>query len=293
MKTKNAELGSASGRLLWLGAGSLAEGFADLTEAGRWREITAARRNVTKLSHRFTPLAVDFSNLQSTQQLVVWPAEAVVVSLTPPARSDEGYYRGYVLVSQHIIAALRRWPQPPKRVIWVSSTSVYGQNQGQQVDENSPTEPVGFSGQRLLEAEHLWRSSGLPVTVVRFSGIYGPGRNRLLQQVLAGKLGAEVPAYTNRIHQQDCCRVIAHLLCDAVTPGVYIGTDDCSVVDREVRTWLAERMGVAAAACAEPEPQYTGKQLSNTKLKATGFEFTYPSFRQGYPAIISAYLAAK
>ncbi|BFM04928.1 NAD-dependent epimerase/dehydratase family protein [Halioxenophilus aromaticivorans] len=279
---------SPGGRLLWLGAGSLAHGFAQLAEAGQWREIIAARRNIERLGPGFTVCAMDFLSDSDGRRLAAMAADAVVVSLTPPARSDDGYRQGYVETSRNIISALQQWQQPPGRVVWVSSTSVYGQNSGESVDETSPTQTTGFSGKRLLEAEALWQASGLPVSVVRFSGIYGPGRNRLLQQVEKGNLGGEIPTYTNRIHQTDCARVIAHLLDDKHDAGVYIGTDDESVLDWTVKSWLAQQLGVAHQVPALPTT-VAGKRLSNHKLKGQGFSFAYPSYRHGYPEIIKAY----
>ena len=111
---------------------------------------------------------------------------------------------------------------------------------------------------------------------------------------MTGKITTPTPAFSNRIHQHDCARVIAHLLGGDQIPEVLVATDDCPVVDNEVRQWLAEQLGVNAEM-AEINPSVTanasGKRLSNARLKALGFEFEYPSYRQGYPAIVQAFLA--
>jgi len=101
----------------------------------------------------------------------------------------------------------------PKLVIWVSSTSVYGNNQGDWVDEASPTHPISFSGKLLLEAEQQIQSLPCAHSIVRFSGIYGPGRTRILSQIKAGVGRAAKPEqWSNRIHSEDCAGVLAHLI---------------------------------------------------------------------------------
>src|SRR5690606_24982960 len=102
---------------------------------------------------------------------------------------------------------------PVRRVLFASSTAVYGQDDGSWVDETSPTEPRRFTGRCLLEAEALLAGSGLGFSNVRFAGIYGPGRGRLLSQVLDGSavFGSE-PHITNRIHRDDCAGFLQHLI---------------------------------------------------------------------------------
>lgn len=279
------------GHLLWLGAGSLAQEFSRLSTFTRWSYRWGVRRNSSKTPSGFTPLAADFTDTETLACLATCPADHVVVSLTPPQRSDEGYRLGYFEASRNIIDQLSRWPRPPKRVVFVSSTSVYGQDQGESVDESSPTQPPGFSGQRMLQAEQAWQASGWPVTIVRFSGIYGPGRYRLLQQVQSGIVGGQRrPAYTNRIHQTDCARVIAHLLDDGQDTGTYIATDNESQLDVTVRAWLAEQLGGSVVAPTLTEST-AGKRLSNKKLRATGFALQYASFREGYPDIVRSFKA--
>ena len=101
----------------------------------------------------------------------------------------------------------------PRLIVFVSSTSVYGQKDASWVNEDSPAEPVSYSGKRLLEAEQLLLDSPHTICNVRFSGIYGPGRQRLIRQVIEGHGTAKEPLlYSNRIHADDCAGVLAHLI---------------------------------------------------------------------------------
>src|SRR5690606_11407734 len=134
--------------------------------------------------------------------------DAVILTLTPAEHSAESYERAYVETLRSLIPVWQE--RPPGLVLFVSSTSVYHQESGEWVDETSPTCPDHFSGKTLLKAESLLLETDLPVCIVRFGGIYGPGRDLLLRQVRAGNGGS--PHFTNRIHVQDCAGVLAHLL---------------------------------------------------------------------------------
>src|SRR5256886_16983899 len=78
----------------------------------------------------------------------------------------------YVDGLRNVLSRLRA----PRRFLYVSSTSVYGQRDGEEVDETSATEPVEESGRVVLEAESVLRSVCPEAVVLRFAGIYGPGR---------------------------------------------------------------------------------------------------------------------
>src|SRR5690606_39452049 len=102
---------------------------------------------------------------------------------TPDRFDDDAYRLAYVEGLRNLLDALGRRQQAPRRLVLISSTAVYGQLNGEWVDEDSPTEPNSFSGRRMLESEQLALSSGIPSTILRFGGIYGPGRERMLTTV--------------------------------------------------------------------------------------------------------------
>jgi hypothetical protein len=105
-----------------------------------------------------------------------------------------------------------------RRLLFVSSSSVFAQKDGEWIDETASTEPEGYSGKVMLEAEQLALHSGIPASVVRLTGIYGPGREWLLSQVRQGyRVAEEPPLYGNRIHAEDAASLLAFLLqADAV-----------------------------------------------------------------------------
>ena len=278
--------------LLWFGAGKIASEFTLLNTFVDYGHVWGLRRKPDAIAEGMAAVGADFSDercLAAIDRVAVtaFPVN-IVVTLTPPARSDDGYRAGYVEASRNLIAELKRLQISPRRVLFVSSTSVYGQDEGQWLDETSASIPGNFSGQRLLEAEQLWHNSGWPVCCVRFSGIYGPGRFRLLDQVSSSRATNVNASFTNRIHQTDCARVIDHLLRCEQLPDVLIATDDAPVVSSEVKVWLAQALGVVSGAQSKAQiPK--GKRLSNKRLRNMGFELMYPSFREGYPAIVEQY----
>lgn len=268
-------------KILLAGCGDIACRLAALLHSPS-NEIIGLRRHVAQLPAGIEPLAADLS-----RPIAPLPAvDYVVVTLSPGEFSEPAYRRTYIDASRHLLGALT---QAPKRLFWISSTSVYGQHHGEWVDESSPTEPRSFSGKVLLEAESLITSHPVATTVVRFSGIYGPGRLQLLQQVRAGVGCAETPQlWSNRIHVDDCAGVLAHLINrtehkQSVAP-LYLASDSEPATQYTVRHWLAQQLGVGLR---EEQLQVRGnRRASNRRLLQSGYRFLYPSFRQGYRQLI-------
>ena len=188
-----------------------------------------------------------------------------------------------------LLAALAAQGQRPRRVLFVSSTSVYAQDRGERVDESSPTEPRRFNGRLLLDAEGLLHDSPFQGTVVRFAGIYGPGRTRLLEGLRRGKPAPTEgpPRYTNRIHRDDCAGVLEHLMGLESPESLYLGVDCEPVEDDTLRVWLAEELGVALPMSRRGGSEgFRGRRCDNARLLSSGYAFQYPSFREGYAPLI-------
>jgi len=212
--------------------------------------------------------------------------DAVVYSAAADGYSDEAYRAAYVDGVRNLLEALARGQQRPARFVFVSSTGVYGQSEGEWVDEASVTEPAAFSGRRLLEGERLARAQGPGGSVVRLGGIYGPGRRRLVDRVRRGEACRE-GLWTNRIHRDDAAAVLAHLLVLADPAPVYLGVDCEPAAECTVMDWLAERLGVPRPARATGAPaRRANKRCRNERLLASGYRFRYPTFREGYAQVL-------
>lgn len=244
---------------------------------------------VTALRRSAQPYCVqgDATDPKVMRQLLSTDIDQIVMTLTPSQYSDEGYRQAYVEPVQVLVDALTTAALSP-RVVFVSSTSVYGQNQGQWVDENSVTEPTAYSGRRLLEAEQLLLSAGLSAVCARLSGLYGPGRGQLLEQIRSGqKIARNLLAFSNRIHVDDAASALAHVLALDNPASHYLVSDSAPVLLAEVVRGLATRLGQSVPDQSEGG-LFAGKRVSNRRLLDSGFELQYPSWREGYAAQLEA-----
>jgi nucleoside-diphosphate-sugar epimerase len=212
-----------------------------------------------------------------------------IATITPAEFTRQAYQQSYLAVAQAMAQTVNALQQAPKLIIWVSSTSVYGDNNGDWVDETTKPNPVTFSGEILLQAEQIIQNLPCSSTVVRFSGVYGPGRTRLLSQVQAGKGRPKLPEqWSNRIHADDCGAVLAHLieLFESNKPiePIYLASDCEPVTQYDIRQWLAQKLDVSLIA--EAVKLGSIRRCSNHLLLDTGFEFNYPSYKEGYDALI-------
>jgi nucleoside-diphosphate-sugar epimerase len=195
------------------------------------------------------------------------------------AAYDEVFFQGARMMGER---------QPCARKLFVSSTSVYGQTQGEVATEESPAEPLTATGRILREAEQAALSSG--TTVVRSAGIYGPGRGVLFEKFRRGEAIIEGDGlrWMNQIHQRDLVAALAHLI-DAGAPGeIYNAADDTPVTTRDYYAWCSEflhqPMPPHGPVNTERKRGLTNKRISNAKLRATGWQPMYPSFREGLAA---------
>lgn len=275
--------------VLLVGCGDIALRLSRLL-AGRF-VLTGLRRQPLTLPKTIAPLAVDVTNGESVAAALRGRRfDYAVITLTPGALNEQRYRAVYVDGTARILAAL----QPNTRVLFVSSTSVYGDSVGEWVDEQTPAQTSAFSGRVLREAEQRVAESGLPFTCIRCSGIYGPGRVRLLQQVRSGAVDvAKASQFTNRIHADDVARVLEFLMTrweQGVPPDhCYVASDTCPVLAGVVWRELATQMGVPLILPAGWEQRAsTGKRCSSARLQQQGFRWQYPDFAAGYAALLAA-----
>jgi nucleoside-diphosphate-sugar epimerase len=271
----------------------LIAGCGDLgTEAGL-RFASAGYRVVGWRRHpQHLPAEIEGKAVDLAAELPVIPTDTsiVVIATAASERTEAGYRSGYLEVVRNILDALDRDGIRPDRVLYVSSTAVYG-DEGGLVDETTPASPTTATARVLLDTEELLHVRRPDAIVLRLSGIYGPGRTRLIDQVMDGT--ARVPAspkYTNRIHRDDAAAAIVYLTTGVTDPKpLYLGTDDEPVELGEVLKFLAAELGKPEPAVDDTERASATKRCGNTLLRSTGFEFSYPSYRDGYRAILAGY----
>lgn len=263
-----------------------------LKEAG-W-QVYGLRRSVAALPEGIVPVAGDLADTKVPAQ---WPEGALdylVYAAAATEHDEAGYRRAYYDGLANALGWLKQRGQSPKRVIFVSSSGVYAQDGGVWVDETSPAEADSYSGRIMLEAERLLLGSAFPATVVRLTGIYGPGREWLLKQVRMGyRVVSEPPLYANRLHADDCAGLLAFLLqADAAGKALddlYIGVDDDPAPLHEVVGWLRNYLGVTEWAEESTVRRSGSKRCSNARARALGWAPRYPSFREGYAAVLAGH----
>ena len=174
----------------------------------------------------------------------------------------------------------------PRRMVFASSSSVYGQEDGSWVDEQAETSPAAATGAILLEAEDVVTAAG--GAVARLAGIYGPGRSVLLRRFLEGAAQIDgdtedsLGRWINQIHREDAASALTHLTDPGVEPGIYNVADDRPLTQRECYAEFVRRFGGELPPVRSPDRGrsrgWSDKRVSNTKLRATGWVPRYPSY---------------
>ncbi len=201
----------------------------------------------------------------------------------------------YVEGLRNVLDHHERWSG---RWVYASSTGVYGQSQGEWVDEDSPTEPSSVSGQVCLDAEQLALSTqGSAATILRFSGLYGPGRLLRKGSLLGGEPIVGNPnAYLNLIHVDDAALASIRAL-DHGKPGrLYLVSDDRPVPRREFYELLAHELGAPRPRFVplSPESHGTGRDTSNRRVcnqrikSELGVFPRFPDITTGVPSAVAA-----
>jgi nucleoside-diphosphate-sugar epimerase len=281
-------------KVLLIGCGDIALRLAGRLPADAF-QCYGLRRHVERLPSAVRSIAWDLNRGAAGLAERIAGFDVVVITLVPNTRDAAGYRQAYVENLQKIIAGLEAGlGGNPKLVLLVSSTSVYGQHQTEWVDEDSLTEPANFRGRAVLQSEQLLRKSSLNSCVVRFSGIYGPGREHLLTQVRRGTRGERDEDFTNRIHTDDCAGVLAHLiqrkLNGETVESLYLASDCEPVRLVEIKQWLAKRMALSVEFVDGNQiGPLGGKRCSSKRLLESGYLFKYPTFREGYAEILGSH----
>ena len=229
-------------------------------------------------------------------------ADWVVFAASSGGRGADRAREVYVEGQRTAIDAFGQRDDPPERYVYTSSTGVYGDHGGDWVDEDTPIEPTTEKTRVLAEAERVARERtatyGIAASVARFAGLYGPDRYRL-SRYLEGPVTA---GYLNMVHRDDAAGAVGFLLAQRVD-GTVLVVDDEPVGKWSFADWLAEECGVerppkrtkaerleaGELSDAAERRVLTSKRCSNDHLRALGYEFRYPTFREGYRAAIEAF----
>jgi nucleoside-diphosphate-sugar epimerase len=233
-------------------------------------------------------------------------ADVVVFAASSGGRGAEAAREVYVEGLGNVIAAYGERSSVPDRLVYTSSTGVYGDHDGGWVDEETPIDPTTEKTRVLAEAERVALEAaagfGIDGTVARFAGLYGPDRYRL-ERYLDGPVTA---GYLNMVHRDDAAGAIRHLLeTDRARGESVVVVDDEPVDKHAFADWLADECGVPRPAKRSKDERIaagdlsaaaerrirTSKRCSNDRLRALGYDFSYPTFREGYRDAVRSFRA--
>lgn len=265
---------------------------AELVRLGH--EVFGLRRNPAAAAELsavgITPLAGDITRPETLAALprqYDWVVNCVSSSHGGVAEYRQVYLEG----TRHLLEWLA--PAPPKKFVYTSSTGVYGQDDGSLVKETSPAQPPTATGVVLRETEELLlravAESKFPAVILRVAGIYGPDRGHGFKQFLSGEaqLEGDGSRMLNMIQRDDVIGSVIAALKSGRAGEIYNAVDDEPVSQLHFFRWLAEALDKplppSGPVDTDRKRGVTNKKISNRKLKMElGYQFKYPTFRQGY-----------
>ena len=192
---------------------------------------------------------------------------------------------------------LDRLPTPPRRFIYISSTGVFAQNDGQWVTERSACEPVREGGKACLAAEELLRQHaiGQRAIILRLAGIYGPDRLPKLQDVIAGQpIAASANGYLNLIHVEDAVQIVLAAEDQLSPPELLLVSDGHPVLRGDFYRELARitnspepRLDDSSTGSSTAGRASTDKRIDSALLRERlRFTYRYPSYVEGLADIV-------
>jgi len=248
--------------------------FADAGwEVTGWTRSKASAEQIS--AGAISAAAIDISDLESARRNS-FDADVVVHCAGVTERDDHSYRQVYRKGVANLAASF-----PRARLIFTSSTSVYAQQDGSWVNEESLAEPLTERGKILRQAENLVLDHG--GVVLRVAGIYGPGRSFLLRSVInRAPLASVNDRLVNQVHRDDVAAAIFFLAQQGTVspPRIFNVVDDLPVVRSEILTWLSTELGIPLSPPGgiEGKRSDSNKRVSNAKLRALGWAPIYSNY---------------
>jgi len=277
-------------------------GYLGRRVARRWLElgdeVHAVTRNMARAEalrgEGIRPYVADVTQPGSLDGLPV--ADTVLYAIGFDRSAGHTMQEVYV---DGLKSALDALPDATGRLIYISSTSVYAQQDGEWVDEASPTEPTRQNGRDCLAAEKTLSRHrlGARAVILRMAGLYGPGRVPRREALLAGEpIAAAADGFLNLIHIDDAASVVLAAESMARLPSMYVVSDGQPVLRREYYEELARLAGAPAPQFAPPPADSpaaaratSDKRIRNDRVMAElRPTLAYPSYREGLAAILAA-----
>ncbi len=277
-------------KILLVGYGYVGQALAErLLQAGH--EVAALRRSTVSSTRRVRLYEGDAGN-HETLQHIPSDFDQIICSTSPDARDPLAYERAY----PRVVEALRlRFPTA--RILLVSSTSVYDQQEGTELDESAEAAATNPTAAQMRRAERTLLGPTLKShhVVVRASGIYGPGRCRLISSLLHHDLDeSSKDIWTSRIHRDDLAGILHFLAERPHLAGVFHASDTAPAQLKDLSIWVRAHLSPAQLPAVPAAVRgRKNRRIIPARLAELGYPFLYPSFREGYEAIIRELTASE
>ncbi len=235
------------------------------------------------------PLALDLSAPGAEAALP--RADAIVACQSASADGAGPYRAAYVDANRALLAAAARGGA--RALVYTGSTGVFAQRDGSDVDETTPPAPASPTAAVLVEAERLVLGAAGPAlraSIVRLSGLYGPGRAGIVERVRSGALalGPGDDAWMNFCHLEDAVSLVVAALDRGRAGAAYHGSDAAPARRREVVEWIAARLGIAPRQVGSAAGGASRRILSERTRAELGVALAFPSFRDGLAPLVPA-----
>jgi len=273
-------------RILQIGCGGLGALIAEASLA-QGHALTIVRRSQLPVPAGAQAIYLDVIAEKSLSVLSTLQPEILLYCLAPV--EGQSYQQTYVQGLRQVLASMA--VTALKHVFFISSTGIYGEDQGEWIDDETPALPADEGGRVMLEAEQLLAQLPCGHTALRVSGIYGPQRLYLLRLLQNSASWPTQVHWTNRMHELDVAAAVVHLyqqvMDGVVLPEHCILTDGVPAMQHEVLQWLAAQQQVPAPSTPPLQPQ-SGKRIRNRFLQHTGFKPQFADYQAGYASILSS-----
>lgn len=276
-------------KILWAGFGRLGKrSLEQLCAQGHPQDQLWALNRSGEPSAYYQSLQGDLTAPASLKGLP--KVDIVIYSATPTEYTVAGYHAAYLTGLDNLLQAYFEQHRHIPHIIYISSTRVYPQQQGEIIDETSLAYAQEGKSQALLSAEWLAMARDPSATIIRFGGIYmSSKRPRLLANEAPLLELNDLSPWTNRIHREDAASIVSWLITKYPqdnTAGIWLGVDPHPTRKHQVQYHLAEQFAQTHRVVNVHQaglPQ--GKRAFPKRLLEAGFTWQYPSFREGYQAL--------